>query len=160
MKAIVVYYSLEGNTDHAARQLAAMLGADVLRLETAVPYPLGAKKFLFGGRDSVSGAAPALKPYTFDAEQYDTVIIGTPLWAWNFAPPLRTFLQQHNLQGKKLAFLVTSMGGQDSKCFAHLRESTGASETAPCLSLIEPLKRRSDANTDKLQQFAEKIRQL
>lgn len=159
MKTIVVYYSLEGNTDHAAKLIAKELGADLLRLEPETPYPTGAKKFLLGGRDALKGTCPALKPYSFDAEAYDTVILGTPLWAWTFAPPVRSFLNRETLKGKKLAFFVTSMGGQDKKCFASMKQEMHA-ENAPELSLIEPLKRQKDSDTEKIRAFAEQVKAL
>lgn len=34
MKSIIVYYSLEGNTDYAAKRIAQLMGAELLRLET------------------------------------------------------------------------------------------------------------------------------
>lgn len=159
MKAIVVYYSLEGNTDHAARALAAELNADTLRLETVTPYPLGAKRFLVGGRDAMTGVKPALKPYRFDGSAYDTVILGTPLWAWTFAPPVRTFLAENDLTGKKLAFFVCSMGGQDKRCLDKLREELSA-PNAPALSLLEPLKRQKAEDQDAIRRFADTIRAL
>lgn len=159
MKSIVIYYSLEGNTDYAAKAIAEALGADTLRLETVEPYPLGAKRFLLGGKDAVSGAAPALKPYAFDISVYDTVILGTPLWAWTFAPPLRTFLNEHDLHGKKLAFFVSSMGGQDKKCFRRMMEALDVTD-APTLSLIDPLKRKKDEDQAAIRAFADRVKAL
>ena len=160
MNAIVVYYSLEGNTDHAAKMIAEELNADLLRLETVEPYATtGFKKFLRGGKEAMQGATPALKPYTFDPEAYDTVILGTPLWAWHFAPPVRTFQKEQNVKGKKLGFFVTSMGGQDKKCLAAVKSELSA-ENAPELSLIEPLRQQKPENRDKIRAFAEQIRNL
>ena len=39
MNTIVVYYSMEGNTDLAAGRIAAALGADLLRLYPCKAYP-------------------------------------------------------------------------------------------------------------------------
>lgn len=160
MKTIIVYYSLEGNTDHAAKALAAELGADLLRLETVTPYPTtGAKKFLLGGRDAMTGVKPELKPYTFEADAYDTVVIGTPLWAWTYAPALATFLADNDVKGKKLALMVTSMGGQDGKCFEKLEAQLGV-KGVPHLSLLEPKKRAKAENGEAVRQFAKQIKQL
>lgn len=159
MKAIVVYYSLEGNTDYAAKLLAKELGADLLRVEPVTPYPTDNKKFFAGGKDATLGIEPPLKPYSFNAEDYDTVILGTPLWAWTYAPPLKTFISGNNLRGKKLAFFVCSGGGNDKKCFAKLCKATGC-ENAPTLSLIDPLKSRSAEDGEKINNFAQQIRKM
>ena len=77
MKTIIVYYSLEGNTEYAARQIAAALGADTLRLEVTKAYPTsGFKKFFWGGKSAVMAETPKLEPYRFDGSQYDRVIFG------------------------------------------------------------------------------------
>ena len=80
MKAIVVYYSLEGNTAYAAEKIAAALGADTLRLQPKKAYPSsGFQKFFWGGKSAVMAEKPALEPYDFRAEDYDCVILGFPV---------------------------------------------------------------------------------
>lgn len=159
MKSIIVYYSLEGNTDYAAKLLAGELGADLLRLETKVPYPTDNKKFFAGGKDATLGIEPELMPYTFNADDYDTVVLATPLWAWTFAPPLKTFISGNPLNGKRLAFMVTSGGGNDKKCFAKLHKALGVADV-PCLSLIEPLKNKNTDDTARIKEFADKMRKM
>ena len=159
MKAVIVYYSLEGNTDYAAKLLAEELGADLLRLEPEIPYPTDKKKFLIGGKDATFGVEPPLKSYSFNADDYDTVIFGTPLWAWTMAPPLKTFISGNKLSGKKLAFFVTSGGGSDKKCFAKFFKMLDVSD-APCLSLISPLFEKKADDKDKIRSFADKIRNM
>ena len=39
MKRLVVYYSLSGNTEEAAKKIAEALGADLLKLETVKKMP-------------------------------------------------------------------------------------------------------------------------
>lgn len=159
MKAIVVYFSHEGNTDWAAKAIARELQADLLRLEPEKAYPTGKAIFLRGGGEASMGIAPALKPFSFDPDKYDTVILGTPMWAWTFAPPLRTFLRKYDLQGKKTGAFVTSIGGQTEKVFAKLGTLTDLTK-APKLSLVEPFKRPDPQNDSAIHDFAEKIRQL
>ena len=159
MKTIIIYYSLEGNTDYTAKLLSEELGADLLRLEPITPYPTDNKKFFAGGKDATLGIEPPLKPYSFNADDYDTVVLGTPLWAWTFAPPLKTFISSNNLSGKKLAFFVSSGGGSDKKCFAKLCKITGA-ENPPQLSLIDPLKNKSGDDITKIREFANKIKEI
>ena len=84
---------MSGNTQYAAEKIAEATGADVLRIAPDKAYPdKGAKKFLWGGKSAVFGDKPKLLPYEFKAEEYDLVILGTPVWASNITPPLRTFV--------------------------------------------------------------------
>jgi len=40
-------------------------------------------------------------------DDYDLVIIGTPIWAWKPTPAIRTYISQNNLAGKKVALFYT-----------------------------------------------------
>ena len=79
-----------------AESVASKLSADVLALHPVKAFPdKGAKKFLWGGRSAVMGSKPKLQPYIFNGKKYDTVIFGSPVWASNMAPPLRTFIEDN-----------------------------------------------------------------
>ena len=61
MKTMIVYYSLEGNTEFAAEKIAAKLGADLLRIQPVKAYPSGGfRKFLWGGKSAVMAETPKL----------------------------------------------------------------------------------------------------
>ena len=56
MKTIIVYYSLEGNTDYAAGKIANAIGADTLRINPKKAYPTGGfSKFFWGGKSALMG---------------------------------------------------------------------------------------------------------
>ena len=79
MKALIVYYSMNGNTEYAARKIAERTGAETLRLEPVKAYPdRGVRKFLRGGKSAMMEEKPELRPYRFEAEKYDTIIFGFP----------------------------------------------------------------------------------
>ena len=92
MKTAVVYYSLQGNIRYVAEKVSAKLGADLIELIPVKAYPdKGMKKFIWGGSAVTFKKKPELEPYSFNADDYDLVILGTPVWASGFTPPLRTF---------------------------------------------------------------------
>lgn len=158
MKKLIVYYSLEGNTKYAAEMIAEKLQADVLELMPEKAYPTGTvTKFIFGGKSAKMAEIPALRPYQADLAAYDWIILGTPVWAATFAPPLRTFLKEQNLSGKKLAFFACSASGDAVKCLENLKREAGMTEKTPELSLRDPSKRRSEENEEKIKLFCEKI---
>ena len=81
-KTIIVYYSMSGNVKQTAERLAAETGAELLALHPVKAYPdKGAKKYLWGGKSALMGEKPKLYPYSFNADRYDTVIFGAPVWA-------------------------------------------------------------------------------
>ena len=141
MKIVVIYYSLEGNTKYAAERIAAKLGADLIQLIPVKEYPTGkVSKYFWGGKSATFGEAPKLEPYVFDQNQYDLVILGTPIWAGTFAPPLRTFIRENKLTGKKVALFACCSGGATEKCFEQLKKEIGDCTVVSTLRLIDPLK--------------------
>ncbi len=112
MTSLVVYYSLEGSTKLMAENVASVLGADLLELKP-LKKQIGPKsflKFFWGGRQVVLKKKPILAPYDIDVEKYDLIVIGTPVWAFNYTPPIRTFLSQTIIKGKKVAVFCCHEG--------------------------------------------------
>ena len=158
MKTIIVYYALSGNTEWASQKLSADLGAETLRLEPEKAYPdKGFKKFFWGGKSAVMSETPPLRPYAFDAAKYDQIILGFPIWAGRYAPPIRTFLRDHGaaLAGKRVAAFACQSGAGAEKAFARLEETLGRKLDAT-LVLIDPKEKPGPANEEKLLAFGGK----
>lgn len=53
---------------------------------------------------------PAIDPVNVDFDEYDTIIIGAPLWWSNMAAPLQTFLFNNGkkMAGKNIGLIVSS----------------------------------------------------
>lgn len=162
MKAIVVYYSLSGNTEFAAQEIVKMLSADMLRIEPEKAYPKkGFAKFFFGGGSSLMAEKRALKPYDFAGESYDTVILGFPLWAGRVTPPLRTFLEEQKeaLKGKRFAAFVCQSGSGAKKALQNLKETIGTEAFAAEMVLIDPKTRPSEENQKKIEVFCKALQE-
>ncbi len=158
MKAIVVYYSLEGSTKYVAEKIVQGTGADILRLEPAKEYPKGnMSKFFWGGKSVVFGEKPKLAPYRFAKEDYDFIIIGTPIWAGSFTPPVKTFLSENDLSRKNIALFACHSGGGTEKCFNKLRKELTDCNITSVLSLIEPGKNEKKENVIKIEEFCKSI---
>ena len=156
MKTVIVYYSLTGNTDYAAQWIVSQIGADMVRLEPKKAYPdRGFRKFLWGGKSAVMQETPPLMPYRFDADAYDQVVLGTPLWAGNIAPPLRTFLKQQGekIKGKRLSVFVCCSGGSDGNAVKKLRALLGGVVLDTVLVLVDPKDRPNAEHDLRLEQF-------
>ena len=161
MSTAIVYYSMLGNSEMIAEKMAAKLGADVIRIEPDKAYPdKGAKKFLWGGKSAVMGERPVLKPYEFDPDKYDNIIIGFPVWASRPAPPIRTFVEEFKgrLKGKKLAAFACQSGNGAEKAFAKLKDQIGINTFAAELILIDPKTRSNSSNEGKINAFCDIVR--
>lgn len=161
MKILIVYYSMLGNTEFVARQISDLLDADLLRLEPVKKYPdEGIKKFFWGGKSAVMAEKPKLLQYIFKSDSYDIVIFGTPIWAGNIAPPLRTFISENtdNLKNKKFAVFTCSSGGGSSKASKQLKHLLSINNFAAELSLIDPKSKLNKENTNKIKTFCSNIK--
>ena len=159
MKTAIVYYSMHGNVRYVAQKVADATGADLIELIPVKAYPdKGMRQFIWGGSAVTFKKKPDLEPYTFNADEYDTVIIGTPVWASNFTPPLRTFFEDNDLSGKKIAVIATSAGGNFDKCIESVRKAVNADSLVAVLSLVEPKNSPSEENDKKIAEFIEKVK--
>lgn len=111
MKAIVIYYSYGGNTRRVAEQVGKAIGADLAEIKTVKPYTGSYDDVVDQGRREVnSGFLPELQPLDIGLSQYDTVILGTPVWWYTFAPAMSSFLHIVDLSGKTVYPFATNGG--------------------------------------------------
>jgi hypothetical protein len=95
LKSIVVYFSLDGNSELVAGFIKEALGADSLRLELEQAIARqGFAKMFHGGKQVMTHQKPALKPYQLDLAPYELVVLGGPVWVGSPTPALLSFLAQ------------------------------------------------------------------
>ena len=114
MKTAVVFYSLDGNCALVAEEIKSQLNADLIQLHTKDEKKRSNIAKFFWSCGMMLSRRPPLKPYTFDPSIYDFIVIGAPVWAGSPASPLRTFLAETAISGKKVAIFVSHAGGKGS----------------------------------------------
>ena len=98
---LLVYYSLEGNTQFAAETAAGCASMDVERLvPLKEPPKKGFGKFFWGGKSVVMNERPELEALKFSPDSYGTIIFAFPVWASSYPPAVATYLKEHALSGK------------------------------------------------------------
>ncbi|MFQ8849892.1 flavodoxin [Ruminococcus callidus] len=101
MKLLILFYSYGGNTRQIAKLVQQETGGDLCEIEIATPYTGSYNDVVDQGQREVnSGFTPKLKPVSADLKNYDTVILGTPVWWYTYAPAMRTLLQSSDFSGK------------------------------------------------------------
>ena len=161
MKTAIVYYSLNGNIRYTSEKIANELGADLIELVPVKAYPdKGMEKFLWDGSAVTFKKKPDLEPYKFNSGDYELVIIATPVWASSFTPPHRTFFEENDLSGKKIAVVASSAGGNSSKCIEAVRQACKADSFVATLSIIDPKDQPSDEKEKQITGFIETIKSL
>ncbi|SDB50095.1 Flavodoxin [Pseudobutyrivibrio sp. YE44] len=160
MKTLIVYYSLEGNSQYIAEELANKLNADTLKLIPKKAYAdKGFAKFFWGGKSAVMAEKPELEIYDVNLAEYERIIIGFPVWASTFTPPIRTFVLDNidALKGKKIATFACQSGKGAEKAFEKLKETLGIQEFAATGIFFDPKSKPSDENSKKIEEFCEEI---
>lgn len=110
-KTLVVYYSLSGNTEGIAKQLAQQLGADIEKIETVTPYNSVYKVMEKDAQKEVEkNYQRPIKPLKHNVKNYDRIIIGTPTWWYKMASPVLTFMSSTDFTGKTVVCYTTNAG--------------------------------------------------
>lgn len=111
MKTLIVYYSYTNNTEKVAKKIAELKKYDILKLEPLVDYSTDYQKVVDEEEAKMdSEEIVELKPINVDLNQYDRIILGTPVWWYTMAPVVRSFLSNNNLNGKKVIAFITNGG--------------------------------------------------
>ena len=131
-KMLVCYYSLSnGNTEGIAEQLAGACDADLLKIETAEPYPEDYDDVVTQGQREVNaGFEPELEPLELDPADYEVVAVGTPTWWYTMAPAVKSFLAQVDLSGKLVVPFQTN-GGWPGSVIDDIREACPGAAFGP-----------------------------
>ena len=152
MGTLVVYFSFGGDTKFIAEKIAATLGAEVVALNTKKKYPTkGLWKYFWCGKSVIFGEKPKLTNKNMDLGRYETIIIGTPVWAGSYTPPVRSFISQYKFRNKKIALFACHGGNGTEKCFAKLKKALPGNEFIGEIDYIGPRKNpeESSAKTEK-----------
>lgn len=108
-RTLVTYYSHSGNTHTIAGCIKDALESDIVRIETAVPYPESYDEHLAQAREeAASGYHPELVTHIKNIRDYDVIFVGFPIWVETAAPPIASFLASHDLSGKTVVPFCTS----------------------------------------------------
>ena len=122
-KILVVYYSKTGNTERVAKDVASRLGADIEEIVDRKKRG-GIIGWIFGGRDAMRKSLTEIE-IEKDPKNYDLVIVGTPTWAWNMTPAVRTYLQKVRDGLKNAAYFTTSGNTDPRKIVSYMEELSG-----------------------------------
>lgn len=106
-KVLVVYYSRTGNTKKIAEDIAKAVDADIEQLIDKKDRG-GAGGYLIAGKDAARENPAEIEPVKTDPAKYGLVVVGTPVWAWNMSPAVRTYITAHKAALKDIAFFTSA----------------------------------------------------
>ena len=104
---LVVVYSRTGNTLGAAREAARFFDADMLQIK-APQYARNIKGQMLASEhaDKEVTTTPIFHD-PIDLSRYDLILLCSPTWWFRPAPPLWSFVENHDFAGKSIFLLMT-----------------------------------------------------
>lgn len=100
-----------GNTEIAAGMIQELTGADVFHIEQEESYAKGYNECIAQAQEDLkSGARPKLREYPESLEAYDTIYLGFPNYWGTMPMAVFTFLEQYNMDGKRILPFCTHEG--------------------------------------------------
>ena len=112
MKTLVVFFSCTNTTKTLAEYAADILGANIYEIVPAVPYTAADLAYYTNGRadqeQNDSSARPAITGSVENMSDYDTIILGYPIWHGQAPRIISTFLESYDFSGKTIVPFCTS----------------------------------------------------
>lgn len=111
-KILVVYFSATGTTKQPAEYAKDILNADIYEIVPEIPYTEEDLAYYTSGRadkeQNDPTARPAISGSVKNMEQYDTVLLGYPIWHGQAPRIISTFLESYDFSGKTILPFCTS----------------------------------------------------
>lgn len=111
MKALILYYSYGGNTRRVAEMIQKETGGDIAEIKTVKPYTGSYNDVVAQGKREIdSGFMPEIEALDINPDDYDTIVLGSPVWWYTFAPAMHSFIKENDLSGKNIYPFATNGG--------------------------------------------------
>ncbi len=121
-KVLVVYYSYSGNTKSIAQKIQQITNADIFEIKTVKPYPSNYQEVVEqAAKEKQTDFRPEIQSTEANISQYDIIFLGTPVWWYTMAPPVKTFMSKNKFGGKIIMPFCTHGGGGAAATFGDMQ---------------------------------------
>jgi flavodoxin len=97
-----------GNTEVLAGMISRLIACDVHRIEPVDPYPDDYEETVARNtREQDAGTRPAIANPLASIDQYDVVLLGSPIWSVRLPMIMSTFVEHFTFAGKTVFPFVT-----------------------------------------------------
>lgn len=154
-KTLVAYFSASGVTKKVAEKIAAAVNGDLFQIEPEIAYSEEDLNWMNkNSRSSLEMSdkdfRPAMIKKELNLSEYDSILLGFPIW-WYVAPTIiNTFLESYDFSGKKITLFATSGGSGFGNTVQELRNS------APDAHIVEG-KIMNMASAEDIQKLIEEV---
>ncbi len=111
-KTLVVYFSCTGTTELVAEYITEILGADHYQIVPEDPYTEADLAYYTNGwadqEQNDPDVRPAISGGVENMNEYNTIILGYPIWHGQAPRIISTFLESYDFSGKMIVPFCTS----------------------------------------------------
>jgi len=158
-KTAIIYYSVSGQTRFVVNGLKRAIDCDVFEIETEETIkPDFFSRYIKGIKQMRSSVLPKLKEMTFNADDYDSIVIASPTWASSCAPAVEAFAEENKIEGKKISFFTTYVGGGDKGCIEAMKNLFPNNTFVASASFKGPKKADREKLKEKIMEFGAQIK--
>ncbi|MBR1825477.1 MAG: hypothetical protein IJ770_02715 [Alphaproteobacteria bacterium] len=100
-KTLVMYYSMSGQTEKIAKQIAELTGGELYEIATEEAYS-SPSVYMKSKKEYESKQYPKLAKNLPNFADYDIIFVGGPVWWYTMAVPLFSLLETADFSGKKV----------------------------------------------------------
>lgn len=110
-KKLIIYFTYTNHTKMIADKIQQKLNCDIIEIKPVNKYSKDYQKVVDEEQNnSSSNKTPEIEKTNINLNEYDEIIIGTPVWWYTIAPVIRTFLTENDLSGKTIKPFATNAG--------------------------------------------------
>jgi flavodoxin len=133
---LVAYYSWGGSTRRLAEQIHASTGGELFEIVPQAAYPKDYDACTVQAKKEIqAGFKPALKSKIEDFKGFTVILLGSPNWWSSIAPPVSTFLSEHDMADKIILPFCTHGGGGRGRLVEAITKQCPASKVMSCLTV-------------------------
>lgn len=155
MKTLVAYFSAEsGRTASVAKSLASEVGADLYEIRPENPYSSSDLNYMNPlarcNREHIAKKQVPVSGSVENFREYDTVLIGFPIWYGCAPNVVNTFCKEYDFTGKKVAAFATSGGSGIGKTADKLKPYVSGAD-------VIDAKLMNSTDTDTMKSWVESL---
>jgi flavodoxin len=120
MKSLVAFYSLTDKTRLVAQAIAESLKATLVEIKEVRPRKTRFLTYLTGGFAAIRNQGTDINPLNLDLRQYETIFIGSPIWASRPTPAVNSLIYTNNFEGQSIVPFFTMGGNNSDKALANI----------------------------------------
>ena len=112
-----------GNMEYMAEQISKRTGGELFEIKTVQEYP-GTHEPLVdqAAQEQDEAARPELASHVEDMDRYEVIFLGFPNWWGDMPMPLYTFLEEYDLDGKKVIPFNSHGGSRFSRTIETIQD--------------------------------------